>query len=397
VGKQSPRVQKMIFALRRICRHLGLSETKTRTYFQIVKFMKKNPLKIGLDVHGVADANISFFSRLTALLVENGHEVHILTGSEHSPELERHLREDLHLRWTHLFSITSHHKNRGTEITYINGNPNMDEDTWNSTKADYCRKHGIELHLDDSPVYGRFFETPFAKYYANHCPERKSKIAIIGGSFNPVTEGHIKMAEAVVHFLPGIRQVWLMPAFRHPFEKHKDYAADRIRMLRMAESERIRYFGYEIDHRLSGETWLTFSRLLDDPDYRNLYDFHMVIGSDCLLDFDRKWKYSRELAGLVKFIIIPRPGYSAENYRGLLSQPPHIILKDAETPDVSASLVREKIRHNESIEGLVPDAVRNFIREKGLYRETEKPGFRGTDGICGFLQEHQTKNHEQTE
>ncbi|MEZ4524810.1 MAG: adenylyltransferase/cytidyltransferase family protein [Desulfobacterales bacterium] len=333
--------------------------------------MKKNPLKIGIDIHGVADANAFFFSRLAELLVENGHEVHILTGSEHSPELERHLREDLGLCWTHLFSITSHHKEQGTAISYIHGKPNMDEDEWNRTKAEYCKKHGIELHLDDSPVYGRFFETPFAKYYANHCPDNKSKVAVIGGSFNPVTMGHLKMAETVLHFLPEIRQVWLMPAFRHPFEKHKNYAGERIRMIRMVESGRIRYFGYEIDHRLSGETWLTFSRLLDDPDYRHLYDFHMVIGSDCLLDFDQKWKYAQELSRLVKFIIIPRPGYSTENYRGFLSEPPHIILNGAETPDVSASLVREKIRRKESIEGLVPEPVREFIMEKGLYREAE--------------------------
>jgi nicotinate-nucleotide adenylyltransferase len=341
----------------------------------------KPTLKIGLDVHGVADTNAAFFSALTRLFVENGHEVHILTGSEYTPELEQHLRKDLGLCWTHLFSITSHHRELGTEITYINGNPYLDETLWNRTKSLYCRENAIDLHLDDSSVYGRYFETPYARYSANQNPARKKKIAVIGGSFNPITVGHLKMAEAVLEFLPETDQVWLMPAFRHPFEKHRDYASERIRMVRLVESTRIRYFGYEIDHRLSGETFATFTRLLEDPDYFRKYEFSMVIGSDCVLDFDMRWKHAHSLSRLVRFIIVPRPGYDPSTYNGLLSVPPHVILRQAQTPDISATRIREKIRKGESVVDLVPEPVRQFIMEKGLYREEpeeqEKEQYRG--------------------
>ena len=193
------------------------------------------------------------------------------------------------------------------------------------------------------------------------------KIAIIGGSFNPVTNGHIKMAEAVLASLPDLHRVWLMPAYLHPFHKHREYATERIIMLRMAETDRIRYFDYEIDHKLTGETYGTFTRLLNDPDYKHLYDFHMVIGSDCLLDFDYKWKHAERLADLVKFIVIPRQGYDIGNYDGLLSNPPHIILDTVKTPDISATRIRERIRKNQSIQGMVPDGAAAFIRKKNIF------------------------------
>lgn len=121
-------------------------------------------IKIGIDVHGVADRCPHFFSQLSRILVENGHEVHILTGAEHTKELEHEIRNVLRLSFTHFFSTTTHHKRIGTEITYIDGNPYMDNKTWNMAKAEYCREHGIELHIDDSDVYGKYFKTPYAKF-----------------------------------------------------------------------------------------------------------------------------------------------------------------------------------------------------------------------------------------
>lgn len=121
-------------------------------------------IKIGIDVHGVADTIPNFFSELTRILVENGHEVHILTGAEHTEALEFELKHTLKLSWTHFFSTTSHHKNAGTEITYIDGNPYMDNKIWNRAKSEYCRTHGIQFHIDDSDVYGKYFTTPYALF-----------------------------------------------------------------------------------------------------------------------------------------------------------------------------------------------------------------------------------------
>ncbi len=326
-------------------------------------------IRIGLDIHGVSDADTVFFSRLSRILVDGGQEVHIITGAERTPELERYLREELNLRWTHFFSITGHHREIGTEIAMIQGRPYLDDDLWNRAKADYCRRCGIQLHIDDSPLYGRYFTTPYARYLLPP-PEKKRSVAIMGGSFNPVTTAHTRLAETILRERPDIREVWLMPAFRHPFRKHCQYDTGRVRMLRMVETARIRCFGYEIDHRLSGETWHTLHRLIHDADYGRYYDFHVVIGSDCALDFDRKWRHAAELANLAPFIVVERPGAPLTQYSGLLSRPPHTLIR-SDMPDISATEVRRRLREGRSVRGMLAPAVENYIMAHRLYQDPE--------------------------
>lgn len=199
------------------------------------------------------------------------------------------------------------------------------------------------------------------------------EIAVLGGSFNPVTVAHLAVARTVLAAVSGVRAVWLMPAYQHPFQKHHGYSNHRVAMLRLVETERVRYFGYEIDRKLSGVTYDTFSRLKADPDYED-YDFSMIIGSDCVFDFDRKWKRAGELAGMLRFIVVARPGYPLKDYDGLLSRPPHILLRDADVPDVSATELRRRRAQGEPFGDLVPDPVARYIERHGLYLDGAKDG-----------------------
>lgn len=118
-------------------------------------------MKLGLDLHNVIDREPLTFSIISQLLVRRGHEVHVITGEELSSRLTSVL-EQLRISYTHLFSISSYHKSIGTEIRYDENNtPWMDQEIWNVTKAWYCNKHRINLHIDDSEVYGKYFKTPY--------------------------------------------------------------------------------------------------------------------------------------------------------------------------------------------------------------------------------------------
>ena len=120
----------------------------------------KNNIKIGLDIHGVIDSDPVFFATLISLLRAEGHEVHLLTGREISDELVAKLN-DLGITYDQLFSITSYHKSIGTYITYKDGNPTQPliaPPLWNRSKAEYSKRVGLGLHIDDSTVYGQYFE-----------------------------------------------------------------------------------------------------------------------------------------------------------------------------------------------------------------------------------------------
>ncbi len=133
-------------------------------------------IKIGLDLHGVIDAKPDFFRALTKLFVDNGHEVHIITGSKAEVEVEK--IKELGVSYTHIFSITDHHIKAGTPIKWDDkGEPHLDTYHWDKTKAEYCHEHGIDLHFDDSDTYGYFFKTPYTRFYSKDS-HRTKKIHI---------------------------------------------------------------------------------------------------------------------------------------------------------------------------------------------------------------------------
>ena len=150
---------------------------------------KKEMIRLGIDIHGVADTFPDFFSKLSRELVENGHEVHIITGAEHTRSLEHYLKNQLGLAWTHLFSVTTYHKRKGTQVTYIDGNPYMDNKLWNRSKAEYCRRNGIQMHVDDSDIYGKYFTTPYARITDSGHPEEEPLIPLPEGEWHATEAG----------------------------------------------------------------------------------------------------------------------------------------------------------------------------------------------------------------
>lgn len=124
---------------------------------------------LGLDVHGVITKNPKLFASITAELTLHNHEVHILTGVEDGDRIRKELAF-FGISYTHFFSITSFHKAIGTHIVYKNGDPTQPliaPPKWDKTKADYCRGNKLDIHIDDSDVYGNYFEnirTQYIKY-----------------------------------------------------------------------------------------------------------------------------------------------------------------------------------------------------------------------------------------
>ena len=126
--------------------------------------------KIGIDIHGVIDQNPDLFAAFTWALFSSGWEVHIITGQRKSEALKNLKLWGTH--YTHFFSITDYHEEKKTEMVYgPENNPWMDSETWNKAKARYCKENGIDLHIDDSSVYGDFFETPYLRAFMKKVSE----------------------------------------------------------------------------------------------------------------------------------------------------------------------------------------------------------------------------------
>jgi len=120
-------------------------------------------MKIGIDIHGTIERFPKFFSILIKVLRKIKVEIHITTGVEKRfawKELKR-----LEIEYDYLFSIVEYHKKIGTLILWDENNrPWIDEYLWNRTKGDYCKINKINLHIDDSLVYGKYFSTPYVNF-----------------------------------------------------------------------------------------------------------------------------------------------------------------------------------------------------------------------------------------
>lgn len=121
-------------------------------------------MRLGLDIHGVIDANPKFFSELSKIAIDQGHEIYILTGTMVTQSKVDTLKK-YGMVWTRIFSISDYHKSLGTTMTFQkDDNPWIDNDLWDKAKSDYCKDTNIDFHIDDTARYGELFKTAFGLY-----------------------------------------------------------------------------------------------------------------------------------------------------------------------------------------------------------------------------------------
>lgn len=120
-------------------------------------------MRIGLDIHGTIDKKPKFFAVFTQRAIANGHFVYVITGSQKTKELELQLK-DWGIQYTHFFSIADSLIAEGVIVHWKDkDNPWFDECYWIDAKAKYCARQGIDLMIDDSETYGKYFTTLYAK------------------------------------------------------------------------------------------------------------------------------------------------------------------------------------------------------------------------------------------
>lgn len=209
---------------------------------------------------------------------------------------------------------------------------------------------------------------------------RKYKIALLGGGFNPITKAHIEVAQYVLNTSGQFDEIWLVPAYKHMYNKKMVSYENRFKMCEFAAEidGRIKVFDYEKRKNLAGETYHLLKTLLNDHDYEN-YNFSFIIGLDNANTFD-KWINYEELERMVRFIVVPRHGYTSTNNSWYFNFP-HLFLNgnNEHIPiEISSTQIRNKMKEywktdfkavvESEIVSNIDKKVMNFIKEKKLYK-----------------------------
>jgi nicotinate-nucleotide adenylyltransferase len=188
------------------------------------------------------------------------------------------------------------------------------------------------------------------------------RMGLFGGSFDPVHLGHLLVAQAAREEL-GLTRLFFVLASQSPFKPGRQPTAtdERLRLLRLALAG---WNWCEIDEQEVRRGGVSYT--IDTVrEYRNRFaeaELFYLIGADHVAQL-HKWRAAEELARLVQFVVIPRPGQTtaslSETFRGQhLSGFP---------VSLSSSEIRARVKAHLPIDVMVPAAVGEAIRNNGLY------------------------------
>lgn len=184
------------------------------------------------------------------------------------------------------------------------------------------------------------------------------KIAIYGGTFDPVHHAHLILARQAIETL-GLAKVILVPAAISPLKKAAPVASGEVRlaMLRAAIKGEPEFELSECE-LLRAPPSYTIDTVEDIRRREPGATMYCLIGEDNVEQLP-KWHRFAELERSVEFVVLDRSG----------KQPSHSYQLIHRRIDISATEIRRRVAQSESIRYLVPDAVGEIIQREKLYRE----------------------------
>ncbi|MFC1946166.1 nicotinate-nucleotide adenylyltransferase [Chloroflexota bacterium] len=196
------------------------------------------------------------------------------------------------------------------------------------------------------------------------------KRGVLGGTFDPVHNGHLGIARYVRESL-ALDEVVFIPA-GHPYLKGDTaitQAEHRIAMLRLALEGLPGFCVSDMEFQRPGPTF-TLDTMLEMKNSHPEEEIYFILGWDNLQALPR-WYRPQELIRVCRLVALPRPGTPRPDTAAIEKAVPGIgsrlCLLSAPEIDVSASDIRSKVARGQDITALVPPTVATYIRTHCLY------------------------------
>ena len=186
------------------------------------------------------------------------------------------------------------------------------------------------------------------------------RTALFGGTFNPLHNGHLAIAQSVLE--QGLAdEVWILITPCNPWKKDQALLDDRLRYDMVAqavkEMDGVRASDYEFKLDKPSYTANTLRRISANYPDR---EFILTIGADNWVKF-HNWRESDFILNNYPIIVYPRQGYPIETLSG------NVTLLNCPLMDISSTQIRQMVHNGTPINELVPASVTRTIKEKGLY------------------------------
>lgn len=191
----------------------------------------------------------------------------------------------------------------------------------------------------------------------------KTKIGLFFGSFNPVHNGHLMLANYIVEYT-DLDFIWFVVSPQNPFKDKDSLLQDRHRfdMLEMAVKNDSRFEVCDIEFNMPKPSYTidTLTRLSE------LYpetEFYLICGMDNLAGF-QKWKNAQEILDDYHLLVYPRKGYEG----GELVNHKSVSIINAPEIEISSSFIRTAVAENKDVRYFMPEKSYNYMIDMNFYK-----------------------------
>ena len=189
-------------------------------------------------------------------------------------------------------------------------------------------------------------------------------IGLFGGSFNPIHNGHVRLAKSLLQ-KAALDEVWFLVSPQNPFKQDQQLLDDdkRLQLVRLALKEEPQLMASDFEFHLPkpSYTWNTLQALEQEYPERK---FTLLIGGDNWEAFDKWYRYE-DILKRYPIIVYPRKGSKVSDVKFQDSD-----IQIVETPliNISSTQIRQRLQEGKSIRGLVNTEVAMVIEQEHLYR-----------------------------
>lgn len=189
-------------------------------------------------------------------------------------------------------------------------------------------------------------------------------IGLFGGSFNPIHNGHVRLAKSLLQEAT-LDEVWFLVSPQNPFKQDQQLLDDdkRLQLVRLALKEEPQLMASDFEFHLPkpSYTWNTLQALEQEYPERK---FTLLIGGDNWEAFDKWYRYE-DILKRYPIIVYPREGSKVSGVKFQVSD-----IQIVETPliNISSTQIRQRLHEGKSVRGLVNTEVAMVIEQEHLYR-----------------------------